>query len=135
MEMRKMICLALTALLAVACNNGDIEGDLPVATKDFLNVESSMTFQSEEESKDLNVTANCSWQASTNAQWVTLSPSSGTNDGTITVTVSKNTSTADRTATITISGGKNMVKNVTVRQAKPADGSQIPSSGDNLPPS
>jgi alpha-tubulin suppressor-like RCC1 family protein len=48
------------------------------------------------------VNSNASWTASVDADWVTLSRTSGSEDGNILVTVAANTTGADRTATITV---------------------------------
>jgi pimeloyl-ACP methyl ester carboxylesterase len=56
-------------------------------------------------SEVFSVSSNLSWTATDNASWLTLSPSSGMNNGTITATFSANSSTSSRTATITVTGG------------------------------
>ena len=52
----------------------------------------------------ITVTSNTSWTAASNSSWVVVSPTSGSNNGTITVTVAANTATSPRTATIAIGG-------------------------------
>jgi len=51
-----------------------------------------------------NITSNISWTVSSNQSWLTLSGSSGSNNGSITVTAAANASSSSRIATITISG-------------------------------
>jgi hypothetical protein len=64
----------------------------------------------------ISVTSNVTWAATDDATWLTLSPSSGTNNGTITVTASSaNTQSTDRTATVTITGS-GITRTVTVTQ-------------------
>ena len=67
----------------------------------------------------MNVTSNDSWTVSSNQSWCTVSPTSGSNNGTIKVTTSKNTSYSSRTATLTIKG-KNSGKSVTVSVSQEA---------------
>ena len=55
----------------------------------------------------ITVTSNISWTASSNQAWATVSPTSGSNNGTVTVTVAANTSAGGRSATITIGGQTN----------------------------
>jgi len=65
-------------------------------------------------SQSLAVSSNQTWTASDNASWLTVTPTSGSNNGTITVSV--NTATAvlgANTATITATGG-GITKTVTV---------------------
>lgn len=66
-------------------------------------------------STSVSVSANVSWTASDNQTWLTLSPSSGTNNGTITANLTANTSTSVRTATITVIGG-GITRTVTIVQ-------------------
>lgn len=63
-----------------------------------------------------SVSSNVSWTASTTATWITLSPASGTNNGTVTATYTANGTTSSRVGTITITGG-GFTQNVTVTQA------------------
>ena len=50
------------------------------------------------------VTSNTNWTVASNQNWATVSPGSGSMNGTVTVTVAANTATSQRTATITIGG-------------------------------
>ena len=62
------------------------------------------------------VSANVSWSVSDNASWLAVSPSSGSNNGTVTVTAtSSNTETSERQATVTVAGG-GISRTVTVSQ-------------------
>lgn len=53
----------------------------------------------------LTVTGNVTWTASSNQAWATITPQSGTNNGTITLNIAANPNATQRTATITLSGG------------------------------
>ena len=82
-----------------------------------LNVsKTSMSFSTSGGSSTFEVDANCSWTVSDNASWLSVSPTSGNEDGTVTVTVTANTSSA-RTATVTITGAGNLIRTITVSQA------------------
>lgn len=63
---------------------------------------SSMEFASSSGSKSIKITSNTSWMVSCDQAWCSVSPTSGSNDGSVTVKVGENTSTAERTATITV---------------------------------
>ena len=79
---------------------------------------SSVSFQAAGSSQAVSVTGNVDWTASTSASWLTLSPKSGTESGTITVTAATNNSNSARSATITITGSNGVgSKTVTVSQA------------------
>lgn len=63
----------------------------------------SLNFTEGGGSQSITISSNESWTATSNQSWCTVSPSSGSNDGTITITVAANSSSA-RTAKVTIKG-------------------------------
>jgi hypothetical protein len=65
----------------------------------------------------INVSSNTSWSASVNNTWLTISPSSATGNGIISVTAEANTSITPRTATVTISATGTASKLITITQA------------------
>ena len=78
---------------------------------------SSLNYTAAGESKTISVTSNISWTATSSANWLTISPASGSNNGTITAVASANTATSQRTATITISGNNVSSQTISVTQA------------------
>jgi hypothetical protein len=72
-----------------------------------------------------NITSNTTWTISSSETWFSVSPTSGSNNGTITVTVSPNTTTNQRTATIIVIGSDMTPHTISVTQAvamqKPGD--------------
>lgn len=66
-------------------------------------------------STTVSVTANVVWTASSNVSWLTVSPASGTNNGTLTLTYAANGGAA-RTGTVTVTGG-GLTRTVSVNQA------------------
>ena len=86
-------------------------------TSNYLNVTPSNKNVSSSSGKTtFSVSSNVSWSVSDNASWMTVSPSSGSNNGTVTANFTENTNSSSRTGTITISGS-GITKNVTVVQA------------------
>ena len=67
-------------------------------------------------SKTVSVTSNTSWTATSSANWLTISPASGSNNGTITAVATANTSNSQRTTTITVSGS-GITRTISVTQA------------------
>lgn len=63
---------------------------------------SSMEFASSSGSKSIKITSNTSWTVSSDQAWCSVSPTSGSNNGSVTVKVEENTSTVERTATIAV---------------------------------
>jgi mannan endo-1,4-beta-mannosidase len=64
----------------------------------------------------ISVTSNVTWSASDNATWLTLSPTSGANNGSFTVSAQANTGTTSRSGTVTVSGG-NLQRTIAITQA------------------
>ncbi len=84
---------------------------------------SSLSYTAAGSSKTVNVTSNTSWTATSSASWLTISPASGSNNGTITAVAAANTSTSQRTATITVSASGVSSQTVSVTQAGTSGGS------------
>ncbi len=62
------------------------------------------------------ITSNTNWTVSDDADWLTVSPLSGTDNGTLTATYTENTTTSQRVGTITVTGG-GITRTVTVTQS------------------
>jgi hypothetical protein len=67
------------------------------------------------------VTSNTSWAATSNQDWLTVSPASGTGNGTLTFTAKQNTTVDQRTATVILAAtGTNPVSITITQQAEDA---------------
>ena len=73
----------------------------------------------------LSIQSNTDWTATSSEEWLTLSPSSGTKNGTVKATTTTNNDSQDRTATVTVKAG-NQTRTVTITQK----GRKAPSSVD-----
>ena len=88
-----------------------------IAQEPYLTVnKADIGFTKNAGSNHFSISSNVSWTVSSNQTWCTVSPTSGSNDKTITVKVTANTETANRTATITVSGG-GITRYVSIAQA------------------
>ena len=74
------------------------------------------------ETKQLTITSNTNWTVSCNASWVTVSPISGSKNGSITVHVTANANTPSRTATILINGADIPAQTITIVQIAESEG-------------
>jgi hypothetical protein len=112
----------------VAINgNGGSGGDshvqaaLPVTIAEDLATLSvsnaSISIPSTGESQNVDITSNTTWTVSESLAYLSVSPTSGTNNGTITIKCDPNTSTVARTGSITISGVGAASKSITFTQA------------------
>ena len=131
--MKKYILYAITLLGLVACGGDDIGEDI-IMSKEYINVSGQLNFQGEVGEATMNITANCEWTISKDAEWVSVNPTSGSNNQEVTVSVTANNTGSDRSATITVKGSSFLAKKVVVTQAKLPDSSQTPGPDDNLPP-
>ena len=116
---RSFLLLAFSAVILFAACDPKEE---PVKDNPYLTLDkSSEVFQTEGGSTILSIRSNASWTVSSNASWVTVSPSSGQGNATVTLTAKPNGSSELMTATITVKCGS-ITKEVSVSQAagKPA---------------
>ncbi len=77
---------------------GTVSNNLAVST-------ATLSFGSAAASTPVTVTANVSWSVTDSASWLSVSPTSGNNNGSFTVSATANTGTTSRSGTVTVSGG------------------------------
>ncbi|MBO7481616.1 MAG: C10 family peptidase, partial [Bacteroidales bacterium] len=82
---------------------------------------SSLSYIADGGSKNITVNSNTNWTATTSADWLTLSPTSGSNNGSITAVAAANTTNGERTATITVSASGVNPQTISVTQADPSE--------------
>ncbi len=101
----------------------DADGHSGVAANS-LSVGGTNVFPAEGGSQSVNVTArNLDWAATADQDWISLSPSSGTENGVIQVTLTANLSSQERAGTITVAG-MGLSREIAIRQVgtiSPAD--------------
>lgn len=106
----------LVALFCAGCATElplDDVKELPKLTVDKTAIPATAAL----EMHSIAVTSNHVWMATSSASdWCTISPTVGSNDGTITVLVKENTTTSGREATITVTDGA-LTQTVKVMQA------------------
>lgn len=92
--MKKTILLAMTVLGLVGCSDEE---------KAYISLtEETIEATYTPGAYSLHIEANCDWEASADASWVTPNESTGTGTTELTFTVSSNPEYEDRTATLTI---------------------------------
>jgi hypothetical protein len=94
--------------------------------KDFRNIVEMSGFNlsattvklqsSEGSSATVDITSEISWTASSDQPWLTVSPSSGTGNETLTLSAPANMSNASRQATVTVGSGSSESQKITVFQ-------------------
>ena len=135
--MKNYIWLFILLLTCSCGGGGDDPGDSPVMSKDFINVVQNAEIPGDGGTQQISISSNCSWTIFKGADWISVTPTSGNNNETISLTAPKNTTGKERKTTLTITGGKDISRTVTVTQAKATDSSntQVPGADDNIPPS
>lgn len=89
----------------------------------FLNVsDQSLSFSSSSGNSSVAIESNLDWSVSSSSWWISVSPSSGSDYGSISVSVNSNSSSSSRSGSVTVSGD-GLTKNISVSQA-----------GDDPPP-
>jgi len=118
-----------TATNAAGATAGSVAVTLtvnPAASTSMLSLSaSSLDFTTAGGQLSFDITSNTSWEVSRSATWLTVSPASGTGDGTVRVTVAANTANNARTATITISGAGISEQTIIVTQEGTVSNEQL----------
>lgn len=114
-----MVGYGIGACFTNNLGEGITDGNCTIEVSESLTVSSLETFTASAASKEVNVTANVSWTAVANDNWISINTTSGTGNATVTVSVSENTETTSRTGSVTFSqvaGGDDIVRTLTVNQ-------------------
>lgn len=86
------------------------------ATANELTVSpNTVSFTAAGGSQSVSVSGNVSWSVSNNQGWISTSPNSGSNNGSVSITAVENTSTNPRSGTVTFIGG-GLTRTVSVSQ-------------------
>ncbi len=120
-----------TATITVKTATGEITQTIAISQKEAEKLtvsKSTIQFGADGGNETFTIESNTSWTVASSESWCTVSPSSGTNNGTVTVTAAANTVTSQRTATITVKTAKGEIeKTISVsQQAKEEDVSATP---------
>lgn len=109
-----------TGIFYLKANVSDWKYESPIsvtqasATSTISLSKSEIDFTGAQNSENVEVTANCSWTATSSADWLTITKK----DNTITLSVTSNDSNYNRTAIVSVihSGTSNASQKITVRQ-------------------
>lgn len=73
--------------------------------EDFLSVDPlELTFEADAGTQMINISSNTDWAITNNHAWISVTPTSGNGDASVSVTVSQNPTNEPRNATISVSG-------------------------------
>jgi Alginate lyase/Viral BACON domain len=111
----KLLNVALSLLvftILFSCSTKDSnENDVELN----LEVSSVSAFSSGQETQSITVTSNLDWTASEASNWVSITPTSGSNNGAVNISVEANPNSNNRTSLVTVTGG-NISRNITITQ-------------------
>ena len=110
-----------TAILTVKNTSGSITRNVTVTQSpnaETLELSTlSISFTNAASSQDVTVTSNTHWTITGMASWLTLSKTSGDDNGVVKITVDENTEEAERSAVLTFTGASGAVKQIAIIQS------------------
>lgn len=112
----KLLNIAFTLLVFAvlfSCSSKDSNEDTLTET---IELSSINEFSSNQETQVVTITANAYWWATQTTNWITITPTYGTNNGSIDITVATNLTFNNRTGVVTVSSG-DISKDIIVTQA------------------
>ena len=112
MKFSKIIFTFLVFTFLNSCGSKESE---EVEVPDSLSISSVVEFSANQELQSVTVSSNLNWTAVDNVNWISITPSTGFNNGSINVSVAENSTFLKRTGIVTISGGS-ISKTLTIAQ-------------------
>ncbi len=110
-DMKKIVWILLAAFCVAACGGKDPE---PTPQDHFSVMPSTLSFTDEDASTKLvTVTASSAWTVSVSADWIRVSPTSGSGNASLSVKVDPNPEEGPRSGSISIGGADKAVVSVT----------------------
>jgi pectate lyase len=83
----------------------DVLGSCGGGTNNLTIAPTSLSFGAAASSSPIAVTANVSWTATDDQSWLSVTPASGANNGSVSVSAQANTATTSRSGTVSLAGG------------------------------
>lgn len=77
-----------------------------------------LNFDDKESTKDVKIETDGTWQATTDEEWITLKPSTASNDSVLTIGVKENTSEDERTGVVSVTMGDKTIEINVVQKGK-----------------
>ena len=126
----KALVAASLALLAIAACEPKVD---PVETPSSVDLaKKTLAISADGETQSVSLTANCEWNASSSAAWITVAPASGNGSTTISVIVAENegTEARDGKVTVTSKDAKASAELLVSQAAKKTDNPDNPDNPD-----
>ena len=113
MRFLNIVFSSLVFIFLYSCSSSETE---EAQALDILSLSAVSKFSANQETQSVDVTANTYWFTNKSVDWITISPTNGTNNGTINVSVSANTEFNERTGVVTVIG-TDLSESLTITQA------------------
>lgn len=113
MKLLNMVFSVLFLTFLFSCSSKDSNED---ELLENLNISLVSEFSANQESQSVTITSNIDWTVIDDTNWITIAPSSGTNNGLIDIYVEANPAFNNRTGIVTVTGG-NISRDLTITQA------------------
>ena len=88
--MKKYLYISLMFLLVACDKGGDVGQDTPVISNDFIKVAPNLQLLGDGQVEELAIEANCDWAITKTEDWLTVTPTSGSNSQRVKVSAGKN---------------------------------------------
>lgn len=102
MKLLKIVFTLFVVIILASCSSNDTNEEMPT---ERLEVSSISEFSANAETQSVTVTSNLDWTVSANTNWITITTSSGSNNGLVGITVGENPNANNRSGQVTILGG------------------------------
>lgn len=116
----------LSFVLLFACSASEPAAEEVIPEN--LTVSSFVLFSATEETRSINISSNLDWRVNNSLDWVTVNPTSGSNNGDINLTVTSNPTSAQREGVINLTGGS-LSRTIQIRQPGTVQEITTPPSG------
>ncbi len=113
MKLLNIVFSVLFLTFLFSCSSKDSNED---ELLENLNISLVSEFSANQESQSVTITSNIDWTVIDDTNWITIAPSSGTNNGLIDIYVEANPAFNNRTGIVTVTGG-NISRDLTITQA------------------
>ncbi|HOY19460.1 MAG TPA: S8 family serine peptidase, partial [Haliscomenobacter sp.] len=95
----------------------DYSVEIVNAPKNLTLSSSALNYDAGASSKSVNITSNTTWTITESLTWLSVSPTSGSNNASIIITCDANNTNATRTGTLSVSGTGVATQTITITQA------------------
>ena len=113
MKLLNIVFTFFVFIILFSCSSKDSNEDVLIEN---LDISSVTEFSANQETQVVMITSNAYWWATGSTNWITITPTYGTNNGSIDITVMANLTYNNRIGVVTVHSG-DISRNITITQA------------------